>query len=128
MIWTLYPAVADPWRAVAGTRSTFATDEVVTVTTALMPDSTVAGGLVSVTVTVYVTTPLELPAEEATGTICVSVPFKLCLAAVTATVAAWPVFRPAIVASAKLALATIGPTDSSIAWPDGALTPARMFT
>ena len=33
-----------------------------------------------------------------------------------------------MVASAKLALATRGPTDSSIAYPDGALTPARMFT
>ena len=30
--------------------------------------------------------------------------------------------------SAKLAFATIGATDSSIAYPDGAFTPAMMFT
>ena len=31
-------------------------------------------------------------------------------------------------ASAKLAVATIGATDSSIAYPEGALTPARTLT
>ena len=50
--------------AVAGTRSVFATDAVVTVTVALIPASTVAGGLVRVTVTAYVTTLLEPPEVE----------------------------------------------------------------
>ena len=45
------PALAEPWSAVAGTRRTLSTEAVVTVTDALMPARTVAGGLVSVTVT-----------------------------------------------------------------------------
>ena len=113
----------------AGTRRTLSTDAVVTVTVALMPERTVAGGLVRVTVTAYVATLLAPLEDEATGTIWVSVPGTETPAPVTDTEAVWPTLRLEMSDSAKLALATIGPTDSSIAYPlVGALTPGRTLT
>ena len=112
---TVYPAVAEPCSAVAGTRRELSTEAVVTVTVALMPESTVTGGLVSVTVTAYVATLLEPLVEDATGTICVRVPGTDTLAPVTETVADCPILRLEMSYSAKLAVATIGPTEISTA-------------
>ena len=80
--------------------------------------------------TAYVTTLLVLPPveAEAAGTICVSVAGTEAPAAVTETVADWPTLREVISDSVKLAVATIGPIDSSTAYVDGALTPGRMLT
>ena len=71
-----------------------------------------------VTVTAYVTTLLCWPPlvpPVAAGTIWVSTPATEALAAFTATVAAWPTLSLVTSDSEKLATATSGPTDSSIA-------------
>jgi len=88
---------------------------------------------VRVTVTAYVATLLPLPPpaedEEATGTIWVRVPGTgVELDPVMVTLALCPTLRLAMSYSAKAAFATIGPMDSSIAYPVGALTFGRTLT
>ena len=63
-----------PRSAAAGTVSTPVALSIVIVTSALIPDRTVAGAFVSATVTAYETTPLLLVAVLATGEIEVTVP------------------------------------------------------
>jgi hypothetical protein len=50
------------------------------------------------------------------------------LAPVTETVAVWPTLRFVTSDSAKLDVATMGPTEISTAYELGALTPGRMLT
>ena len=67
--------------------------------------------------------------EDATGTIWVRVPATAVeLEPVIETLAVWPTLRLAMSDSAKLALATIGPIDSSMAYPLGALTLGSTLT
>jgi hypothetical protein len=108
---------------------TLAACPVVTAALAVIPESTVAGALVSVIRTAYVTTLELLLLDAAVGVISLTVPsIGVVPAAETVTVVAWPTFSLLMSLSAKLAVTCIGPTSSVIALPDGASTPATTPT
>src|SRR5664279_5410405 len=113
----------------AGTAMTLAACAVVTAARAVIPESTVAGALVSVIRTAYVTT-LDPPAAvAAVGVIWLTTPsIGVEPAAATVTEVGWPTFSLLMSLSAKLAVTCIGPTSSVIALPDGASTPATTPT
>ena len=83
---------------------TSAASAVVTATLADIPDSTVAGGSVSVTVASYVTTLLPVDEPELTGEIPVTVPRTVVEIALTVAVAAWLSLRLEMLLSVKLAV------------------------